>query len=200
MQRSSDQPGVRWNRTSSAPVLDAVSRVIAMKAAVSRIGAFAEYVRTSKGWRRPLLAFAAGALSIFAFPPFFFSPVLFLTLPVSAVAERARQAIGSASAEAASAKWLPAPGDLWRGLKIGWWFGFGFHFRGTLLDRRGVPGSGRGVCLAAARSRHPDAGRSGSCSTRPPLPSWRACPAVHCSACWSSRWRFRQANGCAATS
>ena len=26
--------------------------------------------------------------------------------------------------------WLPAQGDLWRGFKIGWWFGFGFHFAG----------------------------------------------------------------------
>ena len=35
-----------------------------------------------RGWRRALLAFAAGGFSALAFAPMFVTPVLFLTLPV----------------------------------------------------------------------------------------------------------------------
>lgn len=47
-----------------------------------RIGDLHHAVRSARGWRRGAIALAAGALSNLAMAPFFFSPVLFLTLPV----------------------------------------------------------------------------------------------------------------------
>src|SRR5262249_53704402 len=42
----------------------------------------AERVRTLRGWRKRGAAFAAGAASVFAMPPCFAWPVLWVTLPV----------------------------------------------------------------------------------------------------------------------
>src|SRR5215831_13965882 len=42
----------------------------------------AERVRTLRGWRRRGAALAAGAASVFAMPPCFAWPVLWITLPV----------------------------------------------------------------------------------------------------------------------
>ena len=70
----------------------------------------------SYGWRRWLIAFAAGALSALAMAPFNFWPVLFLTFSVLVwLIDGA--AIGS-----------------WRGVMgaaiTGWWFGFGYFLAG----------------------------------------------------------------------
>ena len=70
----------------------------------------------SYGWRRWLIAFAAGALSAAAMAPLSFSPILFLTFPVLV--------------------WLidGAGAGAWRGLTgaaaTGWWFGFGYFLAG----------------------------------------------------------------------
>jgi apolipoprotein N-acyltransferase len=70
----------------------------------------------SYGWRRWLIAFAAGALSAAAMAPLGFWPILFLTFPVLV--------------------WLidGAGADQWRGLTgaaaTGWWFGFGYFLAG----------------------------------------------------------------------
>jgi apolipoprotein N-acyltransferase len=47
-----------------------------------RIGDWHHAVRSARGWHRGAIAFVAGALSNLAMAPFFFSPVLFLTLAV----------------------------------------------------------------------------------------------------------------------
>ena len=70
----------------------------------------------SYGWRRWLVAFAAGALSAAAMAPLCFWPILFLTFPVLV--------------------WLidGAGAGEWRGLSsaaaTGWWFGFGYFLAG----------------------------------------------------------------------
>jgi apolipoprotein N-acyltransferase len=70
----------------------------------------------SYGWRRWLIAFAAGALSAAAMAPLGFWPILFLTFPVLV--------------------WLidGAGAGEWRGLTgaavTGWWFGFGYFLAG----------------------------------------------------------------------
>jgi apolipoprotein N-acyltransferase len=70
----------------------------------------------SYGWRRWLIAFAAGALSAAAMAPLGFWPILFVTFPVLV--------------------WLidGAGAGEWRGLTgaatTGWWFGFGYFLAG----------------------------------------------------------------------
>src|SRR5262245_40518724 len=70
----------------------------------------------SWGWRRALIAFAAGAVSVLAMAPFNAWPLLFLTLPVVV--------------------WLidGAGGGKFGGLAgaalSGWWFGFGYLLAG----------------------------------------------------------------------
>ncbi|HML28082.1 MAG TPA: apolipoprotein N-acyltransferase [Hyphomicrobium sp.] len=61
------------------------------------------------GWRRALLAIAAGGLSALAFAPMFVTPILFLTLPVFV--------------------WLIDGSTNWRrAFSTGWLFGFGYFF------------------------------------------------------------------------
>lgn len=76
-------------------------------------------VRSARGWRRRGIGFAAGALSNLAMAPFFFSPILFLTLPVLV------WLIDDAAAR---------PGDLRDRARAagaaGWWFGLGYFFLG----------------------------------------------------------------------
>lgn len=75
-------------------------------------------VQGLRGWRRALVAFAAGAASALAMAPFFLSPVLFVTLPVlvwmidAAGSEPTRRA------------------TLMRAAGAGWWFGFGYFLLG----------------------------------------------------------------------
>jgi apolipoprotein N-acyltransferase len=70
----------------------------------------------SWGWRRWLLAFAAGVLSVLAMAPVNFWPVLFLTFPTLV--------------------WLIDGAGIgrWRGVTVaattGWWFGFGYFVAG----------------------------------------------------------------------
>ncbi len=62
-----------------------------------------------RGWRRALLAVAAGGLSALAFAPMFVTPILFLTLPVFV--------------------WLIDGSANWRrAFSAGWLFGFGYFF------------------------------------------------------------------------
>lgn len=74
----------------------------------------------SWGWRRRGLAFAAGALSALAQPPFFAFPILWLTFPVlvwlldAAVTEGRNGRVR---------RLLPS-------FAIGWWFGFGYFLAG----------------------------------------------------------------------
>jgi apolipoprotein N-acyltransferase len=68
------------------------------------------------GWRRALIAFAAGALTTLALPPFNVWPVPFLTLPVLVWLID-----GSAAGRYGGA--LAAAG-------AGWWFGFGYFLAG----------------------------------------------------------------------
>ncbi len=53
-----------------------------MAGAMYRLNAISRAVRDLAGWQRALVAVCAGAASVLAFAPFFFSPVLFVTLPV----------------------------------------------------------------------------------------------------------------------
>ncbi len=67
-----------------------------------------------------MLAFASGALSALAMPPFDLFPVLFLTIPAFAwlmdgVAAEPRKGIGA---------------RMWHGFALGWWFGFGYFLAG----------------------------------------------------------------------
>jgi len=68
------------------------------------------------GWRRALIAFAAGGLSVLALAPFELWPVLFLTFPVAVWLID-----GSAGG-----RWGGVPGAAF----AGWWFGFGYFLAG----------------------------------------------------------------------
>ena len=81
---------------------------------------FAHAVILSWGWRRRGIAFAAGALSALAQPPFFAFPLLWLTFPVLV------WLIDGAVASSRSGRvrrLLPA-------FATGWWFGFGYFLAG----------------------------------------------------------------------
>jgi apolipoprotein N-acyltransferase len=85
----------------------------------------AVWIEQLEGWRRHALSALAGAASILAFAPFFFSPILLLTFPVVFWL-----ALGN---EPADHHRTGAPS--WRALALsaaasGWWFGFGFHLAG----------------------------------------------------------------------
>lgn len=72
------------------------------------------------GWRKRAVALAAGAGSLLAMAPFYFSPALFLTLPVLVwLIDGVDPSRGRWRASLAAAE-------------IGWWFGFGYHFPGLL--------------------------------------------------------------------
>jgi apolipoprotein N-acyltransferase len=76
-------------------------------------------VLSARGWRRRGIAFAAGALCDLAMAPFFFSPILFLTLPVFVwlIDDAVKRPGGwRVSARAAALD--------------GWWFGFGYFLFG----------------------------------------------------------------------
>ena len=89
---------------------------IETRASGSAITRLAHWIVLSWGWRRALVAFAAGAGSALAMPPIDAWPVLFLTLPVLV--------------------WLAdgAAGGRLGGIPgaaiVGWWFGFGYHLVG----------------------------------------------------------------------
>lgn len=76
-------------------------------------------VAAARGWRRGGIAFLAGAFSNLAMAPVFFSPVLFLTLPmlVWLIDEAARQSPQREMRARAAAV-------------TGWWFGFGYFLFG----------------------------------------------------------------------
>ena len=76
-------------------------------------------VAAARGWRRGGIAFLAGALSNLALAPVFFSPVLFLTLPVLVwlIDEAARQSPQREMRARSAAV-------------TGWWFGFGYFLFG----------------------------------------------------------------------
>src|SRR5581483_3128579 len=73
----------------------------------------AHWVVLSWGWRRALVAFAAGGFSVLALAPFDAWPVLFLTFPVLVwlVDGAAAGRLGGVPSAAIA----------------GWWFGFGYH-------------------------------------------------------------------------
>jgi len=70
-------------------------------------------------WRRRGIAFAAGALSVLAMAPFFFWPVLFLTLPVLVWL-----------IDVAAQGGVPRHRSMLRAAGTGWWFGFGYFLLG----------------------------------------------------------------------
>jgi len=89
------------------------------------IAALAERLRRLFGWRRRLAALIAGAASALAMAPFYFWPILWLTLPAlvwlidGAIARRA---------DAPRMRWYARP--QLAAAEIGWWWGFGYFLAG----------------------------------------------------------------------
>ena len=80
-------------------------------------------IRETSGWRRALIAAAAGALSVLAFAPFHLAPVLFATLPALFwIMDGAGEETGGRGRTRRQAVVRAGIG--------GWWFGFGFHLVG----------------------------------------------------------------------
>ena len=77
---------------------------------------FAHSVILASGWRRALIAFAAGAISVLALAPFSFWPILFLTFPILI------WLVDGASAS----RW----GGAAAAFVDGWCFGFGYFVAG----------------------------------------------------------------------
>src|SRR5215472_15844940 len=104
----------------------------------------AERVRTLRGWRRRGAALAAGAASVFAMPPCFAWPVLWITLPVLVWLIDGASLNGEASAPPSlipspprsdrdpraepHRRWYQHPSIA--AAEIGWWFGFGYFVPG----------------------------------------------------------------------
>jgi apolipoprotein N-acyltransferase len=90
--------------------------VIETRASGFSITRLAHWVVLSWGWRRALVAFSAGAVSVLGLAPFDAWPVLFLTFPllVWLVDGAAAGRFGG----------LPSA------MVAGWWFGFGYHLAG----------------------------------------------------------------------
>ncbi|ABS65219.1 apolipoprotein N-acyltransferase [Parvibaculum lavamentivorans DS-1] len=91
-----------------------------LAAAVYRVERVAVALAELRGWRRYLAAFAAGAVSVLALPPYDFLPVLFITVPfliwlLDGVGEPTRSRRRRV---------------LWRAGVVGWWFGFGYFLLG----------------------------------------------------------------------
>ncbi|MCC7252246.1 apolipoprotein N-acyltransferase [Hyphomicrobium sp.] len=83
------------------------------------IGEWRRTVRALGGWRRAAVAFAAGALSNLAMAPFFFAPILLVTLPVLVwLIDGAVHGAGEVHGKARA------------GALAGWWFGFGYFLFG----------------------------------------------------------------------
>lgn len=86
------------------------------------------------GWWRRALAFAAGGASVLAMAPFFFSPVLWLTLPILVwLIEAAAVPVEGAPVAPKAARfrgWFAHPA--WSAAEIGWWFAFGYFFVGLV--------------------------------------------------------------------
>ena len=137
----------------------------------------ADAVILSWGWRRRGIGFAAGALSALAMPPFFFFPILWLTLPV--LVWLLDGAVGSAR-RGGIRRVGPA-------FAVGWWFGFGYFLAGLwwvgaafLVERRGVrladalrrPGAARRARALLGRRHGSGAdscgARTGGASSRSP--------------------------------
>ena len=76
---------------------------------------FIHIVVLSQGWRRALIACAAGLASVLALAPINAWPVLFLTFPVLVWL-----------IDGAAGRW----GGVWRAAVTGWWFGFGYLLAG----------------------------------------------------------------------
>lgn len=105
--------------------------------------ALSSSIESLVGWRRPLVAGLAGAVSVLAMAPFFLWPVLFVTLPVlvwlidaqcarSDGAATAPHSVGlsSATAHRACALHRALRHPTARAGVIGWWFGFGYFVPG----------------------------------------------------------------------
>src|SRR5215472_7480436 len=111
----------------------------------------AERVRALRGWRRRGAALAAGAASVFAMPPCFAWPVLWVTLPVLVWLIDGASLYGEASAPPSliplpdarsdpdpraeprrraleAQRWYEHPAIA--AAEIGWWFGFGYFVPG----------------------------------------------------------------------
>lgn len=80
------------------------------------------------GWRRALVAFLAGALSVLALAPFHFVPVLALTFPL--LVWLLDGVGGVASGRAVSGALTGQFGRLLSAAMVGWWFGFGYFLAG----------------------------------------------------------------------
>lgn len=77
-----------------------------------------EAVTALTGWRRRLLALAAGAASAVAMPPLGFPWVLFLTFPILVLLLDGAARVPRKRSRFVAAAW------------IGWWFGFGYFLAG----------------------------------------------------------------------
>ncbi|MGI9524822.1 MAG: apolipoprotein N-acyltransferase [Hyphomicrobiaceae bacterium] len=96
---------------------------------VSALQKLACRFRSVRGWSHYAILGAAGALSALAFAPFYFTPILFLTLPPvlwSSDPGRPEPGAGTPS----SIAFAPTFANLKRGFVTGWWFAFGFHLAG----------------------------------------------------------------------
>ena len=122
----------------------------------------AHWIVLSWGWRRALIAFAAGAVSALALAPFNAWPVLFLTFPVLV------WLIDGAAAGASAA--LPSAAI------AGWWFGFGYFLAGLYWVGYAFLVDAQDLRLAAAVRGHR--------RCRPVLAIFtalRGCAGAHCS-------------------
>lgn len=89
--------------------------------------ALAERLRGLVGWRRRFAALIAGAVSALAMAPFFFWPLLWLTLPTLVwLLDGATSRSGSG--DGPTKRWAVRP--LFAAAGTGWWWGFGYFLAG----------------------------------------------------------------------
>ncbi len=88
---------------------------------IPKLDALARRIARLQGWRRAIVSFTLGAVSVLGFAPFHFWPIPFITLPAFV------WLLDGIAGDGHGAR----PKPRWRQAALaGWWFGFGFFIAG----------------------------------------------------------------------
>ena len=94
----------------------------------SHVAALQRHVLQARGWRRRAIATVAGGLSVLSMAPFFFWPILFLTLPTFVWLIDSTNSF-QIEGDDRTNQW-PIKEEITSAANVGWWFGFGYFLCG----------------------------------------------------------------------
>lgn len=90
-----------------------------------RFSRLADMITLSSGWRRRLIAFAAGAVGVLALPPFGLFPILIIPMTAAVLLID-----GSVSKSPHASRSRTLMSAAYEAAKTGWWLGFGYFLAG----------------------------------------------------------------------